>query len=47
MDKHVLTNNRIADDKPSLQLFPEQVATQLPSLNYMNRTHRNVKTKNF
>ena len=29
-DKHIITNNRIADDK--LQLFPKQVATQLPFL---------------
>ena len=25
MDKHILTNNRIIDDKPIYQLFPKQV----------------------
>ena len=33
LDKHMLTNNKIADDMPSKQLFPKQVATQLPLLN--------------
>ena len=28
-----LTNNKITDEKPSKQLFPKQVATQLSLLN--------------
>ena len=31
-DKHILTNNKITGDKPSQQLFPKLVATQLPFL---------------
>ena len=33
MDKYILTNNKITDDKPSQQLFLKLVATQLPLLN--------------
>ena len=33
IDKHILTINKITGDKPSKQLFPKQVATQLPLLN--------------
>ena len=32
-DKYILTNNKITADKPSHQLFPKPVATQLPLLN--------------
>ena len=31
--QHILTNNKITGDKPSKQLFPKEVATQLPLLN--------------
>ena len=33
MDKHILTNDEIIDDKLSLQRFPKRVATQLVLLN--------------
>ena len=33
MDKYTLTNNKITGEKPSQQLFPKLVATQLPLLN--------------
>ena len=32
-DKYIFANNKITGDKPSQQLFPKLVATQLPSLN--------------
>ena len=33
LDKHILTNNKITDDKPSKQLFSRQVTTHLPLVN--------------
>ena len=38
----ILTNNKITGDKASKQLFPKQMATQLPLLNYRNWTHKKV-----
>ena len=35
MDKYILTNNKITGDKPSQQLFPKLVATQLHLLNWI------------
>ena len=51
MDKYILSNNKITmcikitGDKPGQQLFPKQVATQLPLRNKINWTHRSVKIK--
>ena len=47
VDKHIPTNNKITDDKPSHKLFPKQMATQPSLLNQTNRTHRIVKIKTF
>ena len=47
MDQHIPTNNKITGDKPSQQLFPKQVATQLSYMNQTNRTHRGIKIKTF
>ena len=47
MDKHILTNNKITDDKPRQQLFPQKVATQPSLLNQTNRPHRSVKIKHL
>ena len=35
MNRPILTNNEITDDKPSKQLFHKQVATKLTLLNYL------------
>ena len=35
MNRHILTNNEITDDKPSKELFHKQVATILTLLNYL------------
>ena len=43
--KYILTNNKVTGDKPSMQLFSKQVATQLPLLNKINWTHKSVKVK--
>ena len=47
MDKDIPTNNKITGNKPSLQLFAKQVATQPYLLNQTNRTHRSVTFKTF
>ena len=47
MDKHIPTNNKITNDKPSQQLFPKPVATQPSYLNHTNWTHRSIKIKTF
>ena len=47
MDKHILTNNKVTYEKPSKQLFPKQVGTQLPLLNLIKWTHRSVKLKHL
>ena len=41
----ILANIKITGDRPCLQLFPKQVATQLPLLKLINWTRRSFKIK--
>ena len=47
MNRHILTNNEITDDKSSLQLFSQTGGNSVIFTQLNNNTHRSVEIKTF